>query len=99
MLTEESIRKNFVLLYELLDEMVDFGYPQSTSTESLKLCVHNEAQIVESTSPQKLLNLNPRTVPSNAVHRPVGAVAGGNKKNEIFVDILERITVLLNANG
>ena len=26
-LTEESIRKNFVLIYELLDEMVDFGYP------------------------------------------------------------------------
>ena len=31
-LTEESIRKNFTLVYELLDEMVDFGYPQITST-------------------------------------------------------------------
>ena len=27
-LTEESIRKNFILLYELLDEMLDFGYAQ-----------------------------------------------------------------------
>eukprot|EP01084_Bolivina_argentea_P029770 55251_1 len=25
-LTEESIRKNFILLYELLDEVLDFGY-------------------------------------------------------------------------
>jgi len=24
-LTEDSLRKNFVLVYELLDEMVDFG--------------------------------------------------------------------------
>jgi AP-4 complex subunit mu-1 len=24
-LTEESIRKNFILVYELLDEMLDFG--------------------------------------------------------------------------
>ena len=31
-LTEESIRKNFILIYELLDEMLDFGYPQITST-------------------------------------------------------------------
>lgn len=26
-LSEEAIRKNFVLIYELLDEMMDFGYP------------------------------------------------------------------------
>lgn len=25
--TEEAIRKNFVLVYELIDEMMDFGYP------------------------------------------------------------------------
>ena len=27
-LEEESIRDNFVITYELLDEMMDFGYPQ-----------------------------------------------------------------------
>jgi hypothetical protein len=27
-LEEESIRDNFVLIYELLDEVMDFGYPQ-----------------------------------------------------------------------
>merc|ERR1719446_748900 len=45
---------------------------------------------------------NPRTVPSNAVHRPVGPTqndSNRSKKNEIFVDILERITVLMSANG
>lgn len=26
-LTEESIRKNIVMIYELIDEMLDFGYP------------------------------------------------------------------------
>ena len=24
-ITEESIRKNFILIYEILDEMIDFG--------------------------------------------------------------------------
>jgi hypothetical protein len=41
-LTEESLRKNFVLVYELLDEMVDYGYGQSTSTEALKASVFND---------------------------------------------------------
>lgn len=102
-LNEESIRKNFVLVYELLDEMVDFGHAQTTNTEHLKSCIHNEAVMIE--APKSGLNLpqwNPKTVPSNAVHRPVGPTqneSSRNKKNEIFVDILERITVLMNASG
>jgi len=82
--------------------MVDFGHPQTTNTEHLKSCIHNEAVVIE--TPKTGLNLpqwNPRTVPSNAVHRPVGPTQNDsrNKKNEIFVDILERITVLMSANG
>jgi AP-1 complex subunit mu len=33
---EESIRDNFVLIYELLDEMMDFGFPQSTESKVLQ---------------------------------------------------------------
>ena len=35
-LEEESIRDNFVLIYELLDELVDFGYPQTTDSKILQ---------------------------------------------------------------
>jgi AP-4 complex subunit mu-1 len=103
-LNEESIRKNFVLMYELLDEMVDYGHPQTTNTEHLKSCIHNEAVVVEAVKPLGL-NLpqwNKKTVPSSAVHRPVGPTANDTRtsqKNEIFVDILERITVLMSAGG
>src|ERR1700733_403050 len=38
-LEEESIRDNFVVIYELLDEMMDFGYPQTTETKILQECV------------------------------------------------------------
>eukprot|EP00924_Labyrinthula_sp_SR-Ha-C_P007276 maker-scaffold_8-snap-gene-14.6-mRNA-1 protein AED:0.25 eAED:0.25 QI:25/1/1/1/1/1/2/74/462 len=41
-LNEESIRKNFVLLYELLDEMFDFGFLQNTNTENLKKAIYNK---------------------------------------------------------
>jgi len=28
--SEQSIKNNFVLIYELLDEIMDFGYPQAS---------------------------------------------------------------------
>jgi AP-4 complex subunit mu-1 len=104
-LTEESIRKNFVLLYELLDEMVDYGYPQSTSTESLKLYVHNEPVAVERAAAAASgggILASRRTISSSAVQRPMSLMASGggaDRKNEIYVDILERLTVLFNSNG
>lgn len=34
-LEDESLRDNFVVTYELLDEMMDFGYPQITEVKVL----------------------------------------------------------------
>lgn len=43
-LEEESIRDNFVVIYELLDEMMDFGYPQTTESKILQesVCPHRQ---------------------------------------------------------
>ena len=38
-LTEDSIRNNFVLIYELLDEVLDYGYPQNCSPDVLKMYI------------------------------------------------------------
>lgn len=35
-LEEESIRDNFVIIYELLDELMDFGFPQTTDSKILQ---------------------------------------------------------------
>jgi hypothetical protein len=42
-LEEESIRDNFVLIYELLDELMDFGYPQTTDTKILQEYITQQA--------------------------------------------------------
>ena len=47
LLSEDAVRKNFVLVYELLDEVIDYGYPQNSSSEALKQLVHNEPTIVK----------------------------------------------------
>lgn len=47
LLSEEAVRKNFVLLYELLDEVIDYGYPQNSSSEALKEFVLNEPTMLK----------------------------------------------------
>jgi len=70
-LSEETIRTNFTLIYELLDEIIDFGYVQGTSTELLKAYVHNEPVVVEQKKQFKIPDLNPSTTPSTAVDKPI----------------------------
>jgi len=113
-LTEESIRLNFVLVYEILDEAIDFGYGQTTTTEELKTCVYNDPVAVEGVTAdikgfRRLSAEEPgkksktrRQAPSSAPNKPISLRLKGDKKdrkNEIFIDLLERLTVLFDANG
>ena len=43
-LEEEIMRKNFILIYELIDEMIDYGYPQMTHSEALKRYVDTQVE-------------------------------------------------------
>ena len=49
-LSEDAVRKNAILTYELLDEMVDYGIPQSTSTALEKHIFNDPVVVSESTS-------------------------------------------------
>lgn len=86
--------------------MIDYGYPQVTRTENLKSFVYNEPIVVENVVNTGNM-VNPKTASANAVHKPVisSVTTNGrktnttNQKNEIFVDILERLNVLFTNNG
>ena len=41
------VRKNFLLVYELLDEIIDYGFPQNSSTERLKQFIMMEPVAVK----------------------------------------------------
>ena len=68
LLSEEAVRKNGVLLYELLDEVVDYGFPQNSSSEALREFVLNE--------PTVLHTVRPRAGPPPAVRSACGARVG-----------------------
>ncbi|KAH8584622.1 clathrin coat assembly AP50 [Cryptosporidium sp. chipmunk genotype I] len=163
---EDSIRRNFILVYELIDEIIDYGYPQIVSTNQLKYCVYNETKVLscenfnrknEMFGANQILGLTntvsgglsmlpigifpssngkstqnhanpsnnannfsgPKTISSNASQRPINPMTTvsnnstenkvmaflGNtgpcidRNNEIFVDIFERISLVLNHSG
>ncbi|XP_008219283.1 PREDICTED: AP-4 complex subunit mu [Prunus mume] len=104
-LNEDSIRKNFVLVYELLDEVIDFGFVQTTSTELLKSYIFNEPIILDSArlssiGPTGLFMQGTKRMPGTAVTKSVVASEpGGRKREEIFVDIIEKISVTFSIQG
>ncbi|PQM41718.1 AP-4 complex subunit mu isoform X1 [Prunus yedoensis var. nudiflora] len=104
-LNEDSIRKNFVLVYELLDEVIDFGFVQTTSTELLKSYIFNEPIILDSArlssiGPTGLFMQGTKRMPGTAVTKSVVASEpGGRKREEIFVDIIEKISVTFSSSG
>ncbi|GFP92143.1 ap-4 complex subunit mu [Phtheirospermum japonicum] len=103
-LSEESLRKNFVLVYELLDEVIDFGYVQTTSTEVLKSYIFNEPIVVDAArmpplGPAALFMQGNKRMPGTAVTKSVVAnEPGGRKREEIFVDIIEKISVTFSSS-
>ncbi|KAL3830396.1 hypothetical protein ACJIZ3_019198 [Penstemon smallii] len=105
LLNEESLRKNFVLVYELLDEVVDFGYVQTTSTEVLKSYIFNEPIVLDASrlpplGPASLFMQGNKRMPGTAVTKSVVAhEPGGRKREEIFVDIIEKISVTFSSSG
>ncbi|MCO5575305.1 hypothetical protein L7F22_029105 [Adiantum nelumboides] len=96
---EDAIRNNFVLIYELLDEIMDFGYPQNLSPEILKLYITQEG--VRSPFSSKPQDSRP---PANATLQVTGAVGWRReglvyKKNEVFLDIVESVNLLMSSKG
>ena len=53
---DDSIKDNFVIIYELLDEMMDNGYPQTTEFKILKQFIKSEFHKVKGKNKKKKQN-------------------------------------------
>ncbi|KAF4684160.1 AP-1 complex subunit mu-1 [Perkinsus olseni] len=89
---EDHIKDNFVLTYELLDEMMDNGYPQTTETKILREYIKTEYKKVKVDK----MKAPPSAATSAVSWRPEGIK---HKKNEIFLDVIEKLNLLVAANG
>lgn len=91
---EETVRGSFTLVYELLDEILDFGYPQNCAFDVLKLYINLGSQVVPATAAEhKKIT---KTITGARDWRRDGIV---HKKNEVFIDVLESVNLLVSSQG
>ncbi|GAM27654.1 hypothetical protein SAMD00019534_108300 [Acytostelium subglobosum LB1] len=95
---EESVRNNFVLVYELLDEILDFGYPQNCSFDALKLCITQGQGKLKSMDKMKQEKLSKITIQATGI-TPWRTPDIKHKKNEIYIDVIESVNLLMSAEG
>ena len=103
---EESIRDNFVICYELMDEMIDFEYPQTTDAKILQEYITQvEQEVKESINTMFVIYRKgtrwkapkpPPAVTNTVSWRPDGIKY---RKNEVFLDVIESVNLLAGAQG
>lgn len=92
-ISEENVKNNFVLIYELLDEILDFGYPQNTDTGILKTFITQQG--VKSATKEEQAQI------TSQVTGQIGWRREGIKyrRNELFLDVLEYVNLLMSTQG
>ncbi|XP_039300242.1 AP-2 complex subunit mu [Nilaparvata lugens] len=92
-ISEDNIKNNFVLIYELLDEILDFGYPQNSDTGVLKTFITQQG--VKSQSKEEQAQI------TSQVTGQIGWRREGIKyrRNELFLDVLEYVNLLMSPQG
>lgn len=87
---EETVKDNFVLIYELLDEIMDHGYPQVTESKILKDFITTESNV-------KKNNLSITSTMTNVVNWRAEGIKYYN--NEAYLDVIEKVDELISCNG
>lgn len=96
--SESAIKNNFVLIYELLDETMDFGWPQMADPAILKQYIFQKGFITESARQKR------EDKAAQSTLQVTGAVGWRRegikyKKNEVFLDIVEEVHTLMSQKG
>ncbi|XP_033641905.1 AP-2 complex subunit mu [Asterias rubens] len=92
-INEDNVKNNFVLIYELLDEILDYGYPQNTDTGILKTFITQTG--IKSQTREEQAQI------TNQVTGQIGWRREGIKyrRNELFLDVLENVNLLMSPQG
>ncbi len=95
-ITENDVKKKFSLIYEILDEVMDYGCPQFTDPTLLKNYIQEGGFNDELLKDLKKLKQLTSQATGVTSWRPEGIV---HKKNEIYIDVIENVNALFSAKG
>eukprot|EP01114_Cavostelium_apophysatum_P006799 TRINITY_DN1827_c0_g1_i2.p1 TRINITY_DN1827_c0_g1~~TRINITY_DN1827_c0_g1_i2.p1 ORF type:complete len:414 (-),score=123.00 TRINITY_DN1827_c0_g1_i2:50-1291(-) len=95
-LDEEAIKNHLTLTYEILDEIMDYGYAQNLSLDTLKAFIFQKGAI------------KPEKIQDGTVGKITSMVTGAcpwrnpdtfHKKNELYIDVVESVNLLVATDG
>ncbi|KAJ3434097.1 ap-4 complex subunit mu-1 [Anaeramoeba flamelloides] len=103
-INEQSIKQNFAMIHEIIDEAIDFGFPQNTQSQTIKKFVCNEPIILQKIpSSQKLFSTKEKkTVSFQATNKSIKnkrKLLQKKKNEEIYIDLIEKIVLQFNDTG
>jgi AP-3 complex subunit mu len=97
---EGTIKENFSTVYQLLEEMMDFGYPLTTEPNALKAMIQPTSVISKLTSAalgsSQISDVLPDGTISNMPWRKTGVKYS---QNEIYLDIIEEVDAIIDRHG
>ena len=94
---EDTIRTNFSLIYELLDEILDYGYPQYCAREILQTIITQGKAKYGKDDGNGSNTLKVTKQITGAV--PWRSPDLKYKKNQVFIDVIETVNVLVSSRG
>ena len=80
--TEDQIMKHVSLVYELLDEVIDYGFPQNLSPEVLKLYIEQETDMLDRCAMRAVVSEIPALATGHA-HPPCDASIAAEATNAL----------------
>ncbi|XP_004494527.1 AP-3 complex subunit mu [Cicer arietinum] len=100
-LNEDSIKDNFVIVYELLDEMIDNGFPLTTEPNILQemIALPNIVSKVLSVVTGSSSNVSDTLPGSTASCVPWRTADPKYANNEVYVDLVEQMDATINRDG
>lgn len=93
-ITEDNVKNNFVLIYELLDELIDYGYPQNSEVGAIKTYI-TQTGIKAAHTKEELAQITSQVTGAQQ-WRKEGLKY---RRNELFLDVLESVNLLMSPQG
>jgi AP-3 complex subunit mu len=97
---ESAIKDNFSTVYQLLEEMVDYGWPLTTEPNALKAMIRPPS-VISKLSSVVFANTNVSdALPSGTIsNMPWRAAGVSYSQNEIYMDIVEEVDAIVDTMG
>ncbi|KAI9151154.1 clathrin associated protein complex medium subunit [Blastocladiella emersonii ATCC 22665] len=89
---EDAVKANFTLIYELLEEIMDFGVPQLSDADTLKMYITTESVRSEAVQPTDASKITIQATGATSWRRPDIKY----RRNEVFIDVIEEVNLLVS---